>query len=172
MRRQRTPTPKEILDALDTLSQSVRQNWDLYVGKTREWSSQGFPDTADNETGRTAKGDVSTPTESRALQPDEIATARNQSISHLNRLINECLALAIHIDTMVTPLPTATERTKTDGVRPHAPGAGICGACEATVAGVGNDRIRSGYCHACYQSWQRGGFAERGAFERSRKGRA
>ena len=30
-----------------------------------------------------------------------------------------------------------------------------CECCQDAVAGVGGDRIRSGYCPACYQAWNR-----------------
>ena len=30
-----------------------------------------------------------------------------------------------------------------------------CLCCEATVTGVGEDRIKAGYCAACYKAWQR-----------------
>lgn len=30
-----------------------------------------------------------------------------------------------------------------------------CLCCEATVTGVGEDRIKAGYCPACYKAWER-----------------
>lgn len=38
-----------------------------------------------------------------------------------------------------------------------------CLACEASVSGVGADRVRSGYCPACHQAWLRFRSAENGA---------
>lgn len=32
---------------------------------------------------------------------------------------------------------------------------GICQACEATVTGLGHDRLRGGFCPACARSWER-----------------
>lgn len=47
-----------------------------------------------------------------------------------------------------------------------------CGLCEAVVTKVGNDRIRSGYCLACYTAWRDAGSprdpVERSQFERDR----
>ena len=30
-----------------------------------------------------------------------------------------------------------------------------CLCCEVTVTGVGEDRIKAGYCPACYKAWER-----------------
>ena len=46
--------------------------------------------------------------------------------------------------------------------------AGDCSACDRPVAGTPNDRIRSGYCPACYQAWRRLGMPDRAAFEQQR----
>lgn len=32
---------------------------------------------------------------------------------------------------------------------------GICAACQRSVSGAVDDRIRSGYCEACYSAWRR-----------------
>lgn len=45
----------------------------------------------------------------------------------------------------------------------------LCLACEADVTGVGEDRIRSGYCPACYRKWLRDGRPDRHRFEKSRR---
>lgn len=44
-----------------------------------------------------------------------------------------------------------------------------CAACEREVAGTTNDRIRSGYCQACYREWLRQGKPNRGHFEATRR---
>ena len=46
----------------------------------------------------------------------------------------------------------------------------ICEACgRDDVTNVGEDRIRSGYCPACYQAWNRAGRQDRVVFEQSRR---
>ncbi len=44
-----------------------------------------------------------------------------------------------------------------------------CQACERDVAQVDGDRLRSGYCAACYSAWSRAGRPDRLAFERRRR---
>lgn len=43
---------------------------------------------------------------------------------------------------------------------------GSCRRCSRTVPGTPDDRIRSGYCEACYRAWLRAGRPERQQFER------
>jgi hypothetical protein len=44
-----------------------------------------------------------------------------------------------------------------------------CRACGKTVSGLGEDRLRSGYCPADYQAWVRRGRPDRRAFELERR---
>jgi len=44
---------------------------------------------------------------------------------------------------------------------------GSCLRCARTVAGSESDRLKGGYCPACYTAWHRLGKPERGVFERS-----
>lgn len=49
-----------------------------------------------------------------------------------------------------------------------------CSCCDGTVTGLGNDRLRAGYCSACYAAWSRTrterGRMDRLAFELKRRG--
>ena len=45
----------------------------------------------------------------------------------------------------------------------------LCLACQCDVTGVGEDRIKSGYCPACYRKWLRDGRPDRHRFEKSRR---
>lgn len=47
--------------------------------------------------------------------------------------------------------------------------AGTCLACHRKVEGTANDRLRSGYCAACYRAWLRDGKPDRLRFERARR---
>ena len=56
------------------------------------------------------------------------------------------------------------------GVQPAAsdpPGAGTCQRCERWVSGSSSDRIRSGWCEACFKRWTRAGRPDRTEFNRS-----
>lgn len=47
-----------------------------------------------------------------------------------------------------------------------------CGCCGSTVTGLGNDRLRANYCHACYAAWHRAkkaGTRDRVRFETDRR---
>ncbi len=51
-------------------------------------------------------------------------------------------------------------------------GCGDCGACNRHLAGSGNDRLRSGYCPACYRAWRRAAQPDRSEFEAARRKKA
>lgn len=56
------------------------------------------------------------------------------------------------------------------GADPAPPaGAGSCQACHAVVTGTANDRIKSGFCTACYAAWLRQGRPDRAEFGASRR---
>lgn len=46
--------------------------------------------------------------------------------------------------------------------------SGHCNACTRWVEGTANDRLRAGYCAACYRAWDRAGRPDRVQFERTR----
>jgi hypothetical protein len=46
--------------------------------------------------------------------------------------------------------------------------AGVCARCGTDIAGTPKDRMRSGYCGACYTAWLRAGRPDRPKFEKSR----
>jgi hypothetical protein len=45
---------------------------------------------------------------------------------------------------------------------------GVCAACGRDVAGTDIDRLRAGFCSACYQAWLRAGRPDRPRFEKAR----
>ena len=58
-----------------------------------------------------------------------------------------------------------------DGRRGRETTLGTCNAClRSDVANSASDRIKSGYCPACYTEWRRRGQPDRLAFEVSRRG--
>lgn len=46
--------------------------------------------------------------------------------------------------------------------------SGHCAACSRWVEGTAVDRLRAGYCEACYRAWDRAGRPDRVQFERQR----
>ncbi len=49
----------------------------------------------------------------------------------------------------------------------EAPGAGVCQSCDRFVLGTAKDRLRSGWCSACYARWRRAGCPDRTEFNAS-----
>jgi hypothetical protein len=47
-----------------------------------------------------------------------------------------------------------------------------CKACDRDVLGTRDDRLKAGYCEACYKAWSRAGMPDRFMFERDRPKRA
>lgn len=103
--------------------------------------------------GRSAKGSIDD-------QVGDVATARAdrkdkdlmydkmaKAIIDLDKQLSEVACL---FEKMVTPLDEAEAKRKL-----RKPGSGDCGACGRWVSGVGDDRIRSGYCAKDYKSWNR-----------------
>ena len=52
------------------------------------------------------------------------------------------------------------------------PGAGDCLACGRWVTGGASDRIKAGFCPACWMAWNRGGRSDRVKFCEERRARA
>jgi hypothetical protein len=46
----------------------------------------------------------------------------------------------------------------------ETPGAGVCQSCDRFVVGTSKDRLRSGWCAACYMKWRRAGCPDRSEF--------
>lgn len=53
--------------------------------------------------------------------------------------------------------------------RSETGGAGTCQACERDVTGSAVDRLKSGYCPACYIAWGRAGRPDRAQFAAGRR---
>lgn len=56
-----------------------------------------------------------------------------------------------------------------DGIERQRTNMTDCEACGRCVAQTPTDRIRAGYCGACYEAWRRAGRPDRVTFERSRR---
>lgn len=67
---------------------------------------------------------------------------------------------------MLIAPPTAAE------LAARKTGVGDCQACGHNCTGVGDDRLRSGYCPKDWKAWKRAGMPDRFQFERERKATA
>ena len=112
--------------------------------------------------------DVSRPTESVALSLVEGKTASDPQMVAFVIISQELLAMrtsAIRVERAVTLVKHIT-----DGRRGREVTLGTCNACgRSDVANTGSDRIKSGYCPACYTEWRRQAQPDRLAFELSRR---
>lgn len=59
--------------------------------------------------------------------------------------------------------------TSSEPVKPGTSGQGNCLICDRPCTGVGEDRLRSGYCPACRVAYQRAGSPDRAEFQRHRR---
>ena len=113
--------------------------------------------------------DVSRPTEAEAVQniegrllPDPQAVAI-RIISDELRLMASSSNRIVNAFSTIQNMKPQTKRTSS---------LATCNAClRDDVTNVGNDRIRAGYCLACYTAWNRTG-GDRHAFELTRRGNA
>lgn len=87
---------------------------------------------------------------------------------------DDAVACRTNVDLGIEHLLNAVRNTQhaasksTDHIADHGPG-GTCLACLREVKGTSVDRIRSGYCPACYRAWLRDGKPDRLRFERARR---
>ena len=125
--------------------------------------SDGFGDG--NSGGRSS--DVSRPTERTALALLETRFVMDPQMRAIEIIRNETLAIrasALRIEKAKSVIVHIT-----DGRRGRETTLGTCNACERTdVANTGSDRIKSGYCPACYMAWRREGQPDRLIFEMRR----
>ena len=105
--------------------------------------------------------DISDPTGRQALTEDPAAM-------FLARLARYADAEPRKLRPLADEVASWRARTVRDLDRKPTLVAGRCQACEIGVSGKVNDRIKSGYCEACYKAWCRAGRPERATYERTR----
>lgn len=146
--------------------------------------ADGLSRTGDN-TGRS--GDVSRPTERAALRlagkeeelnPDgsvkreaEPDTWEEYERDPVAEAIVECLAnlaeAAGHLKQAKRKIPVITDagaklRNRKDSIDQ-------CLCCDTDVLGTREDRLKAGFCAACYEAWRRTAFSDRFVFMRDRR---
>jgi len=88
----------------------------------------------------------------------------------LGSLLAECDGEGGRLDSASTYLFRMLGAIVAQGTPPaeaDAAGAGHCQRCSRWVAGTSSDRIRSGWCPACYQAWRRAGCPDRTDWNRT-----
>lgn len=119
-----------------------------------------------SEAGRVSTGAVSSSTESTAiarLEGTRLADTQYEALmalcGHLRSVSDEIRSAGENVRFLihVGADKEGRESTLTD-----------CRACDRPVAGTERDRLRSGYCSACFAAWGRAGHPDRLAFESRR----
>jgi hypothetical protein len=111
------------------------------------------------------KGSYSDPTLSsvvRKMSGRKINDPVFDAVKELAQTLNDISSLSDRVDRLVRFVTEDAERAKVALIH-------YCGACEREVTGTKSDRIKSGYCEACYRQWLREGKPYRNSFELSRK---
>lgn len=94
---------------------------------------------------------------------------RDDSMVWLERLERACrqhAALTSELAALVYDLGTITGADPKDLVKN---GQGTCPACDQFCSGAHNDRLRAGWCPACYRAWIRAGRPDRNDFTHARR---
>lgn len=117
-------------------------------------AADGLPSQSMGEHGAT--GDHGDPTASAAVGNDHLAAKAKEAHLELERA-ESAIVHAFRLFTQLagmTVAPTAADPA----------GSGNCQRCGRWVSGSQSDRIRSGWCMACYQAWRRADTPDRSEF--------
>jgi hypothetical protein len=115
--------------------------------------------------GPRTKGAVSNPTLNAVMRSMSGVTPQDpifDAVKDLAHILSNIADLSQKADDRIRFITDTTSRIKDVQVI-H------CEACLREVAGTKSDRLRSGYCQACYQAWYREGMGYRLTFELSRR---
>ena len=146
--------------ALNTLN---KINETLINDLVRRASSRATSDSKPD--GPRTKGAVSNPTLNAVMRSMSGATPQDpifDAVKDLAHILSNIADLSQKADDRIRFITDTTSRIKDVQVI-H------CEACLREVAGTKSDRLRSGYCQACYQAWYREGMGYRLTFELSRR---
>lgn len=159
---------------LETIDRHIRQLERLKTLAGHAWHAceltlpDGYPGGG---TERTSGGDTSRPTEASYLAiegriesregDDEARRVGMAAVENSLAVIGGAIT-QIHAELSILAAPL----TRTDP--PKRTNMVDCQACDRPVANTPDDRLRSGYCTACYHSWRRQGMPDRPHFERMR----
>jgi len=119
--------------------------------------SDGLPTSSMGEPGG-GNGGHGDPTLSAVLQRQR----HGRELSDLATTCHRINADAVHAFRLMSSLVAATVPPAEE----HPPGAGHCQRCGRWVVGSTSDRIKSGWCPACYVGWRRAGSPDRAEWNR------
>jgi len=146
--------------ALNTLN---KLNETLINDLVRRASSRATSDAKPD--GPRTKGAVSNPTLNAVIRNMSGVTPQDpifDAVKDLAHILSNIADLSQKADDRIRFITDTTSRIKDVQVI-------NCEACLREVAGTKSDRLRSGYCQACYQAWYRSGMGYRLTFELSRR---
>ena len=146
--------------ALNTLN---KLNETLINDLVRRASSRATSDAKPD--GPRTKGAVSNPTLNAVIRSMSGVTPQDpifDAVKDLAHILSNIADLSQKADDRIRFITDTTSRIKDVQVI-------NCEACLREVAGTKSDRLRSGYCQACYQAWYRSGMGYRLTFELSRR---
>jgi hypothetical protein len=132
------------------------------VGRAHAAAAQvmadGLPSQSMGEPGA-GSGDHGDPTLAAVVQREGMGRLLNELRSELER----GRSAIVHAGRIAAGIASATVAP----AESDAPGQGHCQRCARWVSGSASDRVRSGYCPACYQAWRRSGMVDRSEFNRN-----
>ena len=111
--------------------------------------------------GPKGKGTHSDPTLAAVIRKMSGDTSNDpiyEAVRTIALTLNDIATLSQLIDQQIRYVTEGAERQKESTIV-------YCQACDREVAGTPKDRIRSGYCMACYARWTRQGRPYRATFE-------
>lgn len=117
--------------------------------------SDGLPTQSMGEPGGGSGGHV---------DPTLGAVIANEQMSRMLDDLTSTLAQLQSLSTHAQRVATSIVGQTVPPAEAEAPGAGVCQACDRFVVGSAKDRLRSGWCSACYAKWRRAGCPDRSAF--------
>ena len=145
------------LNTLNKLNETIIN--DLVRRASTRATSDAKPD------GPRTKGAVSNPTLNavvRSMSGNTTQVPIFDAVKDLAHILSNIADLSQKADDRIRFITDTTSRIKDVQVI-------NCEACLREVAGTKSDRLRSGYCQACYQAWYRSGMGYRLTFELSRR---
>lgn len=151
---------ERVLKTLNRLSQETVNDLCRRAG-TRALKEPGTP----GPRGRGTHTDPTLTAVMRSMSEKRIADPIYDSVRELALVLADMVALAQKIDEKVRYVTQPDKQAKEAAVI-------CCEACGREVAGTPKDRVRSGYCSACYADWTRSGRPYRAQFEAERREKA
>ena len=138
-------------------------NETLITDLVRRASTRATVDQSPDE-GTKSKGGISNPTLNavvRTMSGKRVADPIYDSVKELAVMLSNIAELAQRIDERVAYITDTKSRIKEAEVV-------TCQACLRECGGL-KDRVKSGYCQACYMAWYRLGMPYRATFELQRR---